>query len=216
MNSPTEGAKLYFDSVPAQWDALYSHENRFRYAFNRIMRRGLFQRYELTFDKCGQIPGSTVLEMGCGTGRYSIEFAKRGAAGVVGIDFAPSMIEFSQGMAKNMGVENVSTFMQGDVRTLAFHEPFDVVLAIGLFDYIADAESVVNVAAQLTSRVFLCTFPTYSVFRGFHRKIRYNWIRRCPIYYYTSHQIQRMVRPYFRTVDVISISGGFFVSARKN
>lgn len=216
MNSPTEGAKVYFDSVPAQWDALYSHENRFRYAFNRILRRGLFQRYELTFEKCGQIPGSSVLEMGCGTGRYSIEFAKRGAARVVGIDFAPSMIEYSRAMAKDIGVENVCTFMQGDVRALALHEPFNIVLAIGLFDYIADAESVVKIAAALTSRAFVCTFPTYSAFRGFHRKIRYNWIRRCPIYYYTKHQIERIVRPYFHAVDVIPISGGIFVSAQKN
>ena len=95
MQSKSKSAKHYFDQVPKEWDTLYSHENRFLFFLNKLLRSGLYERYKLTFENCGEIKGARVLDIGCGTGRYSMEFAKRGASNVVGIDFAPAMVEFS-------------------------------------------------------------------------------------------------------------------------
>jgi len=93
MKSERKEAQKYFNKVPGQWDALYSHENRLKYAINKWLRKGLFRRYKLTFEYCSDLTGARVLDIGCGTGRYSIECAKRGAGRIVGIDFAPSMIK---------------------------------------------------------------------------------------------------------------------------
>ena len=73
MENNTDGAQKYFDSVPKEWDAFYSHENRFMYTINKLLRKGLYERYRLTFEHCGDLSGTKVLDIGCGTGRYSIE-----------------------------------------------------------------------------------------------------------------------------------------------
>jgi ubiquinone/menaquinone biosynthesis C-methylase UbiE len=192
MIPEAEGAKNYFDRVPSQWDAFYSHENRLMYLVNRILRRGMFMRYKLTFQHCGDLRGATVLDIGCGTGRYSIECAKRGAKRVVGIDFAPHMIEFTKDIAEKMGVSDVCEFIQGDFMGHQFDEKFDVVLGLGLFDYIKDAAPLFRKVAQLEPRSFIASFPKFTPFWGTQRKIRYNVIKKCPIYNYKKEQLDRL------------------------
>lgn len=215
MRSKNEGARTYFEHVPRQWDAIYSHENRLMYAFNRLLRKGIFERHELTFRKCGEITGASVLDLGCGTGRYSVEFAKRGAARVIGIDFAPSMVAFSQAMAKEMGVADRCEFICGDVLTLSLSQSFDIVAALGLFDYVPEPVSIIERISSLTSRVFVASFPSHGFLWGLQRKIRYNLIRKCPIYDYTHDQLEELLSPHFPSYEIIPISSGFFVAARK-
>lgn len=215
MRLRNEGARTYFDHVPRQWDAIYSHENRVMYAFNRLLRKGIFQRHELTFRKCGEITGATVLDLGCGTGRYSVEFAKRGAARVTGIDFAPSMVAFSQRMASEMGVADRCEFICGDVLTLSLRQTFDIVAALGLFDYLSEPVSVVERISSLTSRVFVASFPSHGFLWGLQRRIRYNWMRGCSIYHYTRDQLEKLLSPHFPSFEIIPISSGLFVAAWK-
>jgi ubiquinone/menaquinone biosynthesis C-methylase UbiE len=194
MKSERKETQKYFDRVPGQWDALYSHENRLKYAINKWLRKGLFRRYKLTFEHCGDLTGARVLDIGCGTGRYSIECAERGAGRVVGIDFAPSMIEYSQTVAEQMEVVEVCEFICGDFLLHQFEESFDVVLALGLFDYIREPELVFKKIASLKPRKFIASFPGYTFFWGIQRKIRDEWIKKCPIYYYTAEQLERLYR----------------------
>jgi ubiquinone/menaquinone biosynthesis C-methylase UbiE len=159
----TVDVQKYFDRVPKQWDALYSHENRFRYIINRLLRKGLYERYRLAFEHCGDLSGARVLDVGCGTGQYSIECAKRGASRVVGIDFAPSMIEFSRKVAGQMNVADQCEFICDDFLTCSFEGPFDVVLALGFFDYIRDAGPVFKKVGELSPRKFVASFPKFNL-----------------------------------------------------
>jgi ubiquinone/menaquinone biosynthesis C-methylase UbiE len=194
MNSQTSLVQRYFDKVPNQWDSLYSRENPLKYAINRVLRKGLFERYHLTFEHCGDLAGARVLEIGCGTGRFSIECAKRGASKVTGIDFAPSMIAFCCNIAKQMGVAEKCDFICDDFVSHPFDSSFDIVLALGVFDYVKDPEPLFKKIAQLKPRKFLASFPVHTLFWGAQRKIRYEWIRKCPIYYYTNEQLETLYR----------------------
>jgi len=211
MKSEGEKARIYFDKVPGQWDSLYSHENPVKYAVNKLFRKGLFDRYRLTFEHCGNLADARVLDIGCGTGRFSIECAKRGASKVVGIDFAPSMIKFCRNTAKQMDVAEKCEFICDDFVTHKFDGSFDVVLALGLFDYIKDPEPLFKKIAQLKPRKFFASFPGYTPIWGLQRKIRYEWIRKCPIYYYTQEQLERLYREApFARFEILKGRRGFF------
>jgi cyclopropane fatty-acyl-phospholipid synthase-like methyltransferase len=204
-------AKQYFNKVPEQWDALYSHENRLKYTINKWLRKGLFERYRLTFEHCGNLAGAKVLDIGCGSGRFSLECTKRGAAHVVGIDFAPSMIKYSQNVAKQMGVADKCEFICDDFLSYQFDEQFDIVLALGLFDYVPEPEPLFSKIAAMHPRKFLASFPKFTLIWGIQRHIRYNLIRKCPIYNYTRTQLDRLFSEApFEQYEIIGNSRGFF------
>lgn len=216
MASKTDATKTYFNKVPRQWDALYAHENAIKFLFNRVMRRGLFERHRLTFENCGEISGATVLDIGCGTGRFSIEFAFRGASRVVGIDFAPSMIEFASSFATEMEVRDTCQFICDDFLIHEFADPFQIVIAMGFFDYVERAGPVLQKIASLTAGTFLASFPRDSFIWGLQRRIRYGLLKRCPVYHYDRGQLEDLYgAAAFGNFTVMDTSHGFFVVATK-
>jgi SAM-dependent methyltransferase len=216
MASGISPAQQYFEKVPDQWDALYSHENRWRYWFNRVVRRGLFDRYHFAFEECGDVNGARVLDVGCGTGRFSVECVKRGAARVVGIDFSPSMIEFSRRVAREMGVSDRCEFVADDFVSHRFGEKFDLVLAMGLFDYVEHPEAIFAKVAELSPRKFIASFPAFTLVWGAQRYVRYHWIRKCPIYNYTRDQVELLYRNAgFDRVRVEQRHAGFIASGER-
>lgn len=79
-----------------------------------------FIEAEIGYDK-----SLKVLDIGCGTGRHSIELAKRGY-NVTGIDLSESQIERAREKAKQerAGVD----FLKGDARKLPFEDEFDLAI----------------------------------------------------------------------------------------
>lgn len=214
MKSEAEQVKQHFTRVPRQWDALYSRENRLRYAINRCLRPGLSRRYEMTFKRCGDLTGAKVLDIGCGTGRYSVECARRGAERVVGIDFASSMIDSSRAAAQEMHVADVCEFICDDFLTHPFEEEFDVVLALGFFDYIRRAGPVIAKVASLSPSRFMASFPRFTLIWGLQRHVRYYWIKRCPVFNYRKAGLENLYQQAcFESVELVEGSRGFFVAA---
>lgn len=68
-----------------------------------------------------------ILDIGCGTGRHSIELAKRGYS-VTGVDLSNSMLKRAREKAIEQKV-NVD-FKKADARSLAFKEEFDLVIML--------------------------------------------------------------------------------------
>lgn len=70
---------------------------------------------------------------------------------------------------------------------------FDVILALGLFDCPPQAEPFTRRMAELAARGgwVVASFPAWSTVKGPVRKVRYEWIRNCPIFNYTSPQLER-------------------------
>lgn len=68
-----------------------------------------------------------ILDIGCGTGRHSIELAKRGYT-VVGIDLSESMLKRAKEKATN---ENIKIdFIQADARHLDYNNEFDLIIML--------------------------------------------------------------------------------------
>ena len=71
-------------------------------------------------------PPAKILDVCCGYGRHSIEFAKRGFD-VIGVDISEKQIKRAKEIAGNMAI----SFQVADVRELNFRNKFDV--AINMF-----------------------------------------------------------------------------------
>lgn len=77
----------------------------------------------------GDLGVSRVLDLGCGSGNYSLEFAKWGLA-VVGLDYEQEMIRLAREKARKLGLS--VDFITGDMRNLEDIEgKFDAVICIG-------------------------------------------------------------------------------------
>ncbi len=81
-----------------------------------------FIEQEINFDKAKRI-----LDIGCGTGRHSIELAKRGYQ-IVGVDLSASQLKRAKEKANKAGVK--VDYMQKDARKLDFKNEFNVVILI--------------------------------------------------------------------------------------
>lgn len=68
-----------------------------------------------------------ILDLGCGTGRHALEFARRGFP-VTGLDLAEEMLAVGQEKACQEGLP--VKFVQGDARQLEFSREFEAVLIL--------------------------------------------------------------------------------------
>ena len=66
-----------------------------------------------------------IIDIGCGTGRHSIELSKRGYS-MTGIDLSESLLEKAREKAKQNGVQ--IDFLNHDARNLPFDKQFDVAI----------------------------------------------------------------------------------------
>jgi SAM-dependent methyltransferase len=71
--------------------------------------------------------GGPVLELGCGTGRVSLEIAA-GGIDVTGVDLSPRMLEVAGRKAQVQGLSAHCDFQQGDMREVRLEQRFPLVI----------------------------------------------------------------------------------------
>jgi SAM-dependent methyltransferase len=72
-------------------------------------------------------PGSSILDVGCGTGRHSIELAKRGYV-VTGLDLSAEMLAQAQQGAKGAGVK--VNWIRSDAARFSLNRKYDAVICL--------------------------------------------------------------------------------------
>jgi SAM-dependent methyltransferase len=173
-----------------QFDDLYEDER----PLVKLVRPGLFRRRQLAAETVRSYRQPRVLDVGCGSGRIGELVLEAGTARYVGIDFSEPMIELARQRLDRYGdrVElTVADFMEAPL-----DGPFDVVLALGLFDYLPDAGRFARRMSELCAPggCMVGSFPTWSLVKGPVRKVRYEWIGDCPIFNYTGPGIESLFR----------------------
>jgi SAM-dependent methyltransferase len=183
-----ERVRSRFREQAQTFDDLYEDERW----LVRTLRPGLFRRRELAVDTVRSYSAPRVLDVGCGSGRIGEFVLEAGASHYVGVDFAEPMIELSRRRLERFA-ERVELIVD-DFLTASLEGPFELILAVGLFDYLPEPH-------RFSRRMFeLCapagcvvgSFPTWSLVKGPVRKVRYEWIGNCPIFNYSRRELELM------------------------
>jgi ubiquinone/menaquinone biosynthesis C-methylase UbiE len=149
------------DDVAAEYD-----DKRFSRGGRLIDRR----EKEAVLSALGPLEDKRVLEVACGTGRFTVMLAERGAD-IVGMDISAAMLEEGREKAQAAGVSDTLEFMRGDAARLPFPDDhFDSVVAMRFF-HLADTPKSFLAELRRVSKeqVFFDTFNRFST-----RSI-YNW-----------------------------------------
>ena len=200
-----------FEDKAQQFDDLYEDERW----LVRTLRPGLFRRRKLAVDTVAAHDAPRVLDVGCGSGRIGEFVLEAGASHYVGVDFSEPMIDLAR--ARLTRFERRTELIVDDFLTAPLEGPFDVILAVGLFDYLPEPH-------RFSRRMFeLCapggcvvgSFPTWSLLKGPVRKVRYEWIGNCPIFNYSRRELELMFGASgFERVEIVSPGrSGYLVRA---
>ena len=196
-----------------QFDDLYEDER----PLTRLLRPGLFRRRQLAADTVRAYSAPRVLDVGCGSGRIAEFVLEAGAGHYVGIDFSEPMVDMSRARLERFG-ERVE-LMLGDFLEAEISGSFDVVLGLGLFDYLPDPHHFSRKMFELCAPggSLVASFPTWSLIKGPVRKVRYEWIGDCPIFNYSHRELDLMLGASgFEQVEILSPGrSGYLVRARR-
>jgi ubiquinone/menaquinone biosynthesis C-methylase UbiE len=104
----------------------------------------LKERLERNGIPVGDVENKSVLDAGCGGGRYSVAWRLLGAGPVTGLDISPINVEDANRRIKLSEIDRVS-FKQGDVLELPFDDDlFDIVFSNGVLHHTTDWQTGVN------------------------------------------------------------------------
>jgi len=87
--------------------------------------------------EAGKLPGTDLLEMGCGTGTNAVELARRGYR-VTAVDLVDLAVRLGRQKAVQAGVK--VDFRSGDITEAALGGPYDVLFDLGLYHGIRDRD----------------------------------------------------------------------------
>ena len=145
------GSREYFDEVEARKYFVEPHIPRF----------AEFERWN----------GKKVLEIGCGIGTDTINFARAGAR-VTAVDLTEQSLELARQRAKVFGLEDRIRFIQADAERLSEAvpvEPYDLVYSFGVIHHTPDPNRVLDeirkyVTPQSTVKIMVYNRWSWKVF----------------------------------------------------
>jgi ubiquinone/menaquinone biosynthesis C-methylase UbiE len=194
MNQELVRQKSFWDEEINNFDSIYSHQkSRFSNLLDRVFRWDMYERFNYTIRNSEPVAGKSFLDVGCGTGRYSLEFVRLGAAKVVGLDIAERMVEACRLRAAEQRASGRASFIQSDLMNYIPDRQFDVAIGIGLFDYIKDALPVIKRMRECVGDRAIMSFPRRWTWRAPVRKARLG-LKGCDVYFYTEKDIENLLR----------------------
>ena len=142
------------------------HDIAEAYDDKRFSRGGRFidrREKEAVVEALSPVGEKRILEVACGTGRFTAMLADRGAD-IVGVDISEAMLEQGRRKARAVGVDGSIEFVQADGGRLPFPDDhFDSVFAMRFFHLAPDPQEFMTELCRVSGgQVFFDTFKRYS------------------------------------------------------
>lgn len=136
----------------------------------------------------GPVDGKRVLEIACGTGRFTTMLAERGAD-IIGLDISPAMLQQGRKNAHAAGVADHLEFMRGDAARLPFPDDhFETVVAMRFF-HLADTPASFLAEMRRVAREQV----VFDTFRRFSTRSVYNWLLPMGSRLYSRTEVERLL-----------------------
>jgi SAM-dependent methyltransferase len=152
----------------------------------------MYERFQWVLRKANDIGGKSACDVGCGSGRFVHALAQRGAF-VTGLDFAPNMLSLARQLVGRDGTASRCDFILSDILDWKTDRQFDLVIAIGFWDYIADPLPRLKVIRQITRGRFLSAWPRAGTTRAWIRKARLK-LAGCPVYFWRQEEVESYLK----------------------
>jgi SAM-dependent methyltransferase len=133
-----------------------------------------------------------VLDIGSGSGRVGELMLEAGASKYVGIDFSENMTELARARLSRFGAR--VELRSDNFLNARLQRCFDVVVALGVFDYVEDPLPLARRMAELSTDMALASFPRWDLVKGPVRRFKYRVINDCPIFDYTPRELDFLFR----------------------
>jgi SAM-dependent methyltransferase len=205
----TGRVREHFRRKAFSFDHLYDEDH----ALQRALRPGLFNRREFALQVAGEYDAPRVLDVGGGSARIGELMLDHGASRYVDIDLSDSMLELARERLRRFDEEKI-TLIQGDFLRAAIPGSYELILALGYFDYIEDAPAHVRRMRELIAPggSVSASFPRWTWTKGPIRKLRYEVINNCPIFDYTRDGLGQLFGA-FSNMEIRPGKSGFLLRA---
>jgi 2-polyprenyl-3-methyl-5-hydroxy-6-metoxy-1,4-benzoquinol methylase len=195
----------YFNREARRFDAIYESRKPWHQRIvDRAFRQVVIERFHLICNLAPSPGRWTVLDVGCGSGRYAVALAHAGAGRVLGIDVAATMIELARAEALRTGVGNRCEFQSTGFLDFATDERFDVIVATGYFDYLEDPLPHLQKMLSLARGKIMITIPKRWEFRVPVRKLRF-LLARGFVRFYSRREVINLTRSAGVPLDRLSL-----------
>jgi 2-polyprenyl-3-methyl-5-hydroxy-6-metoxy-1,4-benzoquinol methylase len=214
--SAEERVRSHFDADAKRFDEIYeSRKGPLRWFVDDVWRGVVQKRFALTLELLEPLEAKRVLDVGCGSGRYCIAYASRGASRVVGIDYAAAMLELAERHAADANVAAVCEFRHAEFPGgVADGERFDCATAMGYFDYVPDAAAHLARMKELTDGMIVASFPKRYDLRAPLRRLRFK-LNRCPLFLYSAPHVEAaLAQAGIQSFDLVDLGRDYVAVAR--
>ncbi len=181
--------------------------------FDKMFRKAVYTRTAVALNTIKEFPQSTVLDIGSGPGVNSVTWLKNSDAKfLLGIDFAQTMVDYSEKYTAAEGLSNRCKFVQGDFFTYDFgKDTYDVSVAAGVTDYVKDMRTFLQKMDVVTTKAMVLSWPLNGL-RMALRRYRYT----CPVYHYNEADVRKLHEGLnIRSLELVPMQGGITSIARK-
>lgn len=194
VTNEVQDVKKFFHGYAADFDSIYGH-SKARGSVDKLMdklfRKSMLLRFNETLRESGKPSIQNILDVGCGSGVYCVEFLKQGKT-VTGLDIAEGMLEIAKQKTADFKDTGKIVFILSGYMEYEFKQPFDAACLMGFFDYIKDSVSLIKKLQKDVSKEIYMSFPKKGGFLTWQRKVRYT-MRNCPLYFYSKKSLTKIL-----------------------
>jgi len=143
MNKPAQ------KSLTEKWDKKAQHYNRYTTDKN-VLEVAICQKI---VDAGIQLEGKRILDIGCGTGAYTLRVAHK-ASHIDAVDISPEMLRILRADAKSHHLNNITTYISSWEAYTLPHAPYDIAIAT-MFPALKKAQHFQKMHDAADTKLFL-------------------------------------------------------------